>query len=199
MPGPEAVSLIQYEKYLFIGHSELSLITNTTTMLSKTDFIISIQKEIEISKHLYSKIPSDGFDFKPTENQRTTLELLRYLSMCGCASTDVLVHDSDWKLWKPYGEKSATLKGEDFPAAMDEQGAIIIKMIEGIPEGDFHSRIVKHPSGEEMPLGIGLIRMPYSWLVAYRMQLFLYLKQMGIDIGTSNNWRGKDKAPPVAK
>ncbi|HTL80828.1 MAG TPA: hypothetical protein VL651_03940 [Bacteroidia bacterium] len=168
-------------------------------MLSKNDFISSVQKEIDIIKHLYVKIPSDAFDFKPTENQRTTLELLRYLSMCGIASTDVLLHDSDWKLWKPYAERAASMTAEQFCAAMDEQGAEMKKMIEAIPEKDFHSRMVKHPAGEEMLLGIGLIRMPYSWLVAYRMQLFLYLKQLGIDIGTSNNWRGKDRTPPVAK
>lgn len=165
-------------------------------MLSTKDFIASIQKEVDIIKHLYSKIPSNGFDFKPTEGQRSTLELMRYLSMCGSASTHVITNGSDWKLWRPYTEKSLTITPENFCQSMDEQVAEIAATLSKIPEADFHSKMVKHPTGDEMMLGLGLMRMPYTWLVAYRMQLFLYLKQMGVaDLGTSNNWSGKDKAP----
>jgi hypothetical protein len=31
-----------------------------------------------------------------------------------------------------------------------------------------------------------------QWAAAYKMQLFLYIKQMGIKVGTSNVWGGMD-------
>jgi len=169
-------------------------------MISRQHFIDSLLKECDICKHLYEKIPQDAFDFRPSEGQRSMIELLRYLSVCGSASMHVITNGSDWKLWKPYTETAATMSPEGFPAAMDKEAEEMTKMINAIPEEDFLNLEVKHPGGEAMPLGLGMLRMPFSWLVAYRMQLFLYLKQIGVpEIGTSNAWRGKDKTPPVAK
>ena len=170
-------------------------------MISCEDFLQSLLKETRVIRHLFEKIPSDQFNFRPTEKQRSVLELLRYLSVCGCASMHVITHGSDWKtLWKPYMDRSANLEPKDFLAAMDLQDEEMRNMMHAIPEKDFMNLEVKHPTGDMMTLGIGLVRMPFQWLTAYRFQLFLYLKQAGvIDIGTSNAWHGRDRTPPVAK
>jgi hypothetical protein len=169
-------------------------------MISREQFLQSIEKETSIIKHLYEKIPADAFDFRPSEKQRSMIELLRYLSVCACASMHVITNGSDWKTWKPYTDRSAAMEPKDFFAAMDLQLEEITKMLAAIPEEDFLTKEVKHPTGEEMTLGLGLMRMPYTWLVAYRMQLFLYLKQVGVaDLHTSNAWAGRDRTPPVAK
>lgn len=163
-------------------------------MISRQQFLDSLLKECTIIEHLYEKIPTDAFDFRPSEKQRSTLELLRYLAVCGSASMHVMLNGSDWKLWKPYTEQSATMEAKDFPAALALEVAEMTKMLNAIPEEDFLTKEVKHPTGDTMPLGVGLMRMSYSWLVAYRMQLFLYLKQIGItEIGTSNAWAGRDR------
>lgn len=168
-------------------------------MISREQFIESLLKECEICKHLYTKIPADKFEFRPSESQRSKLELLRYLAVCGSASMHVMLHDSDWKLWKPYTDSVSNMTPEEFPAAMDRQAEEMKKMMNSIPEEDFLTKEVKHPTGATMPLGVGLMRMSYSWLVAYRMQLFLYLKQVGVpDLHTSNVWNGVDRKP-VAK
>lgn len=167
---------------------------NSANMVTRQQILDSITKECTIIKHLYSKIPADSFDFRPSEKQRSTTELLRYLAVCGSASMHVMLNGSDWKLWKPYTEKSAELQPEEFTAAMDTQLAEITRMLNAIPEADFFEKEVKHPTGEAMTLGLGIIRMPLSWLTAYRMQLFLYAKQAGAtELGTSNNWMGADR------
>lgn len=167
-------------------------------MLTRNDVLESILKECRISKHLFTKIPEDAFDFKPTENQRTTTGLLRYLSVCGIASLQVMLHDSDWSHWKQYGDVAKEMKPEDFPAAMDKQMAEIEDTFNAIPDSDFQTVMVKHPTGIEMTLGAGILNMTLSWLTAYRMQLFLYAKQSGAhDIGTSNNWSGADRPAKV--
>lgn len=86
------------------------------------------------------------------------------------------------------------MAAENFIEAMETQAAMMKEMLDAIPEDYFMTKDVKHPNGAEMKLGIGLMTMPYAWLVAYRMQLFLYLKQIGVaDIGTSNVWAGADR------
>lgn len=163
-------------------------------MITRQQALDSILQECEIIKHLYTKIPADAFDFRPTEGQRSTLELLRYLAICGSAPLHVMLNDSDWKTWKPYTESVQQMTAEEFPAAMEKQKEEITRMINSIPEEDFATKEVKRPTGEVMTLGLGIIRMPLSWLTAYRMQLFLYAKQSGApDLATSNNWSGMDR------
>jgi hypothetical protein len=169
-------------------------------MISREQFLVSLQKECSIINHLYEKIPTGAFEYRPSEKQRSMIDLLRYLAVCGSASMHVMLNGSDWKLWKPYTESSVAMEAKDFPMAMAHQFDEMSIMLTSIPEDDFLTKEVKHPTGELMPLGVGLMRMSYSWLVAYRMQLFLYLKQVGVmDIGTSNAWAGRDRTPPVAK
>jgi hypothetical protein len=163
-------------------------------MISRKHYLDTVLRELHIIRHLSTKIPADAYDFRPSQNQRSMLELLRYLSVCGSASLHVMLHDSDWKLWKPYTESAVAMTPEEFTAALDKQETAIIQMVTAIPEEDFFNREVKNPMGVVMPLGAGLISMTLSWLTAYRMQLFLYLKQCGVaEIGTSNCWGGEDR------
>lgn len=169
-------------------------------MISRQDLIDNLTRECSICSHLYTKIPDTAFDFRPTAGQRSTLELMRYLSICGIAPLHIMLNGSDWSQWKSFGEKSAALVAADFPAAMAQQADDMRKMFDRISDDQFLSLEVKHPRGEVMKLGTGIVRMPLSWLVAYRMQLFLYAKQSGAqDIGTSNNWSGIDRPAPAQK
>ena len=163
-------------------------------MLTRNDIREAILKECRISKHLFTKIPEGMYDYKPTENQRSMTGLLRYLSVCGIASLQVMLHNSDWGQWKVYGDAAKEMKPEDFPEAMDKQMAEMERVFDAIPDADFQEVKVKHPTGTEMTLGAGILNMTLSWLTAYRMQLFLYAKQAGAhEIGTSNNWTGVDR------
>ncbi|CAN5203152.1 hypothetical protein BH09BAC5_BH09BAC5_13710 [soil metagenome] len=163
-------------------------------MISREQFLDSLLNECSIINHLAEKIPADTYDFRPSEKQRSMLELLRYLSVCGSASMFVITKESDWKTWKPFTDRSLNMQPENFAAEMELQAAEMTQMMAAIPEEDFLNKEVKHPTGSLMPLGVGLMQMSYSWLVAYRMQLFLYLKMVGVtDIGTSNAWAGRDR------
>lgn len=190
--------LRRYESLLFTNVYSHSYIRahsfHTQNMINRQQFLECVLSECNISKHLFSKIQADAYDFRPTENQRSTSELLRYLAVCGSASMHVMLNNSDWKTWKPYTERISEMKPEDFPAAMDAQMAEITRMINSVAEEDFTAKEAKNPMGETMTLGLGLIRMTLGWLTAYRMQLFLYAKQSGApEIGTSNNWAGTDR------
>ncbi len=41
-------------------------------------------------------------------------------------------------------------------------------------------------------LGLAILNGPLKWLTAYKLQLFLYAKACGAEIGTANAWAGMD-------
>jgi hypothetical protein len=52
-------------------------------VLSKSGLIAALQNEEHILLHLASKIDRTQLDYRPTPKQRSTIELLRYLSLMG--------------------------------------------------------------------------------------------------------------------
>ena len=54
-------------------------------VLTKSELIASLQNEVRILLHLASKIDRAKVDYRPTPKQRSTIELLKYLSMMGPA------------------------------------------------------------------------------------------------------------------
>lgn len=161
-------------------------------MVTKAQILSSMQRECDVCVHLHGKIPPGGMDFRLTPAQRSTRELLRYLSHIGIAATRCMVAGS----WAPYGPleaRAASLEPADFPAAMARQKAEIAAELERVSEGDLQSKSFTLPWGTTVPLGQALLELAYACLVAYRMQLFLHAKAAGnAAISTANCWGGID-------
>ena len=52
-------------------------------VMSKSELLTALQTEVRIVLHLATKIDRTRLDYRPTPKQRSTIELLRYLSMMG--------------------------------------------------------------------------------------------------------------------
>ena len=52
-------------------------------VLTKSELVSSLQHEVRILLHLASKIDRAQLDYRPTPKQRSTIELLQYLSIMG--------------------------------------------------------------------------------------------------------------------
>src|SRR5688500_8118955 len=52
-----------------------------TMVLTKSELIASLQNEVRILRHLAGKVDRARLDYRPTPKQRSTIELLKYLSM----------------------------------------------------------------------------------------------------------------------
>jgi len=52
-------------------------------VLTKAELIALPRKEVRLLLHLTTKIDPDMLDYRPTPKQRSTLELLRYLTTSG--------------------------------------------------------------------------------------------------------------------
>ncbi len=161
-------------------------------MITKQQFIDAVLEEIRIIKHLFGKIPVGKFDYKPTEKQRTTLELLRYLSvMGGLAVRGIRAGDS--KIIMQEHGKPNTLNPEEFLAAMDKQAAEIKATISAMTDAELNEAIDLWNDGTKEARSLALLRLVLEAYVMYKMQLFLYIKASGnTAIGTSNLWSGED-------
>lgn len=161
-------------------------------MLSVPQFLSIVDEETKILKHLHGKLPKTSADYRPTDGQRSTIELMRYLSMCGIAGTQAML-DGHWDSYDGLKSRADAMTWDEFPAALDRQGAEIRNALQAIPEGDYMTRETKYLTGEMFPLGLALVMAPLRWLSAYRLQLFLYAKAAGLtELGTANAWAGRD-------
>jgi hypothetical protein len=164
-------------------------------MITKNDILESIRHESNVCKHLAGKLTEGSLEYRPTPGQRSTLELLRYLSVAGIAATRSMVA-KDWSIWGTYKPRAEAMTAEEFPALMDQQMEELTAFLDTIDDEAFHTQIVKLPTGHEMPVDAGLVNSVLKWFAAYKMQLFLYAKSTGSEnITTYDCWAGIDTPP----
>jgi hypothetical protein len=164
-------------------------------MITKNDILESIRHEINICNHLYGKLTEDSLEYRPTPGQRSTIELLRYLSVIGIAATRSMI-EKDWSVWGTYKARAEQMSAEQFPAMMDLQMDEIAAYVNGLSDEEFNTGTLKTPMGQEVAIDFGLVSTVLKWLTAYKMQLFLYAKATGSqNLTTSNCWAGVDMPP----
>lgn len=164
-------------------------------MITRDQLVAMMSRECDLCVHLHSKIPPGSMDFRFTPPQRSTAELLRYLSFIGLGAVRSMAAGN----WEPYvalDKEAAKLDPKDFPAAMARQKAALRAALAEISDDDFRRKSFAQPWGVTVPLGQAIVELGYASLVAYRMQLFLHAKAAGnASIGTSNCWGGMDEPP----
>ncbi len=164
-------------------------------MIPRTALIDAIAHETKVCIHLHGKLtalPPEAFEYRPTEKQRSTLELMRYLGTC-VSGPFISMLKEDWSEYGAREEAIAEMTPEEFPEVMERQLAEFREVLEGVDDEILAEQIVKAPGAGEMPLGPAIMRTSYAWLVAYRHELFLRTKGAGnTEINTANNWGGVD-------
>jgi hypothetical protein len=164
-------------------------------VLSKAELVGLLQNEVRILLHLASKIDRAKLDYRPTPKQRSTLDLVRYLSMMGPALvTAVKQGNFDPPAWT-VDEKAAEARDFDQAvAAIAAQSATYPKLLADVTDADL--RVEVSLFGEPAaPRGVQFVNLLFASCVAYRTQLFLYLKACGREeLNTWNLWSGID--PP---
>ncbi len=162
-------------------------------MFSENQYTDSVKFETNVCKHLYSKISKEIQDYRPTEGQRTMLELLQYLTTCVQTPMGCLI-SRDWSKISESLEKIKEISFDDFCSAMDAQVKKMEELLSDFSEDDYSVRMAMLPTGQEIILGAALVNFPLKFITAYRMQLFLYLKASGNnELNTMNCWFGMDQ------
>lgn len=163
-------------------------------MITKEQYLDSLALEVNIIKHLAEKIQPEQLSHKPTEAQRSLTELMHYLTYILIAGTDGAV-TGDADAWKKYTDApAATL--ENFSTLMDEEMEKVKSLISPLSPDELKEEVKVWGRNQSKALHLlGLLKIA----TAYKMQLFLYMKQSGTtNISTSNLWAGMDTPPKVA-
>ena len=90
-------------------------------MYTKKDLIASLETEVRIIKHLASQLGEDHYEFKPTDSQRTVLELLQYLSFVAGTQTRAII-EGDVEVFKNNAFAAKSLTADEFEAKMERFG-----------------------------------------------------------------------------
>lgn len=160
-------------------------------MLTKHQLKNLLAHETNVIKHLAASLPAGSDDWKPTENQRSVLDLLRYMTLMGETMAVWLV-SGNFDHTAALNERAKTITRAHFADAMDAQLEKINDVLDELDLEGADERMVNAPWQEEMPFSELLIRSLHSMYSAYRMQLFLYAKGAGNhELSTFDCWLGR--------
>jgi hypothetical protein len=162
-------------------------------MLSKSEFLAALKRETKILTHLASKLEAKHLDFRFSPPQRSTLELLQYLTINLEAGTTYFVTGS-WDHWEGMAERAKAVDLAGFAKALKKQESAVAKLLKPISDKAFTTKKVKPVSGKgSVVLSQALFEGTLTWAIGYRMQLFLQAKAAGLaGLNSGNLWAGKD-------
>jgi hypothetical protein len=165
-------------------------------VLTKSELIVCLQEEVRVLLHLAGKIDRAQLDYRPTPKQRSTLELLKYLSFMGPALVRAAAQGTfDPAVWTAEEEAAQRRDFDQTLAALAAQKDTYADLIGALSDADFRTEIQLW--GPRMSRGVFIVTSVLSGCAAYRTQIFLYLKACGREeLTTWNLWRGMD-APPA--
>jgi hypothetical protein len=166
-------------------------------IITKSELLASLQKEVRILLHLASKVDQSQLDYRPTPKQRSTIELLQYLSYMGPSMLRYGKGEQlDRDAWADIVKTVASRGFDETLAAIEAQGDTYAALLADMDDAAFRAEVTGF-DGAKTSCGSFIINHVVAQCAAYRTQLFLYLKACGHEeLQTSNLWVGVD--PPVA-
>lgn len=130
-------------------------------------------------------------DYRPSDKQRTMLELMQYLGHI--FATGVAVNIAGGVGYKELSEEAPVVTLENFDEVMKQQADFVKEQIDGLTDDELVQSFTVF--GRTATLAEHLHAV-MKWTVAYKMQLFLYIKANGNHhLSTMNLWAGVDAAP----
>lgn len=160
-------------------------------MSAKQAILDAMIRECKSCIHLATYLTPQSLEYRPSPKQRSTLELLRYLRVCGIA-TAVSVIDGNWDRYEEYEKKAETMTAAQFEPEMREQIRQLQQLFQEVSDSDWNTKTSKAPWGATLDMTHAMIELPLKFLTAYRMQLFLYAKTAKPELTTKENWGGAD-------
>ena len=166
-------------------------------VLTASELIGALQHEVRVLSHLVSKVDPAQLEYRPTPKQRSTLELLRYLSMMGPTMIRFAMKkpgDDMNAIWGAAAKEAEGRNLEQLAAAIAAQGDEYAALLGPLTDADYRAEFDGFTG--KTTLGPFLVNLVLGGHAAYRMQLFCYLKSGGReDLVTSNLWAGMDPQP----
>jgi hypothetical protein len=164
-------------------------------VLTQNELVGALQHEVNVLQHLCTKVEPSMLDYRPTPKQRSTMELLQYLSVMGPVLVkSALAGGFQQDEWVARAQASAAMNFDQLKAALATHADEYKKLLANVPDDAFRKDIEMF--GNKQTVGSFIVSLVLGGAAAYRTQLFCYLKACGRDeLGTANLWRGVDPAP----
>lgn len=165
-------------------------------VLTKEELIGLLQHEVRILLHLCGKVQPEMVEFRPTPKQRSTIELLRYLTIMG----RILVPSVKGGVFlrEEWGAASAEADAKDLDSvvkALEGLAPFYAESLSAFTDEELRGDVDLFGMGQAMSRGAVLVNLVLGGHAAYRTQLFCYLKSCGRDeLNTMNLWAGVDAA-----
>ncbi|MGE3110156.1 MAG: hypothetical protein AB7I13_17955 [Vicinamibacterales bacterium] len=164
-------------------------------VLTKSELIATLQNEVRVLQHLITKIDPSMLAYRPTPKQRSTLELLQYLTIMGPQLIMAAKKGSfDIEGWGAAVKEANARDFAQTTAALAAQRDVYASLLGDMTDADFRTEVEMFTG--KTSRGQFIVNMVIGGHAAYRTQLFLYLKSCGREeLGTSNLWGGMDPQP----
>ena len=164
-------------------------------MLSKNDVRDSLVHEYRVIKQLVGKLPEDSADFRISPEQRSTVELARYLTLLAPG----IVHagnDNGFQWLGENSEKVGELSLAEIPAHLDGAIAEVEHLFGEMSEEDFENRKVSIEGMGDWTMKTWLLNTACKFVPAYKLMLFNHAKAAGnTGIDTWDAWMDTGDAP----
>ena len=166
-------------------------------VLTASELLGSLQTEVRILLHLAGKVDRAKLDYRPTPKQRSTLELLKYLTIMGPELVKAAKAGGfDPAVWTEAQKTAEARNFDQTLAAIGAQSDLYAKLLGDMTDADFRDTIDMF--GTKTTRGAFVVSLVLCGCAAYRTQLFLYLKACGREeLGTMNLWAGVDPPAPA--
>ena len=165
-------------------------------VLNREELTFMVREEARVLLHLLSKIEPSMLEYRPTDKQRSLLELTRYLATFGPANlygatADQFSMDSWRENWNREQSRVAEMDLDGLKSAIAEFPDAFEARVKEISDEQLRETI--EVFGSRASRGAWLVRLLVQHYAAYKMQLFLYLKSAGREeLNTFNLWMGVD-------
>jgi hypothetical protein len=136
-------------------------------------------------------------DYRPSAKQRSTLELLKYLTIMGPELIKAAQAGKfDPPTWTAAEKEAAARDFDQTVAAIAAQADTYPALLANMSDADLRGEIEMF--GSKTSRGAFITNLVLCGCAAYRTQLFLYLKACGREeLSTMNLWAGMDAPAPV--
>lgn len=164
-------------------------------VLTKTELIALLHKEVRILQHLITKIEPAMLDYRPTPKQRSTIELLKYLTNMGPTLVRYAKGQPlDAAAMNTAIEVANARSFDETVTTLAAHADLYVELLADMSDDDFRGETAGF-DGLPVTRGQFMAFHVLGQCAAYRTQLFLYLKACGREeLNTMNLWLGMDGA-----
>ena len=161
--------------------------------MTKNDFSQLVMESFRPAEKLIGMVPADKLDWRPGPTFLSTGQVLCHLSDGVGGGLEMLVNNK----WPSMEEMESGMKLENMPACgvqealskMEKDKTILRKTLDGMSEEDFTNRVFSVPWGWKAKMEIMSINF-LGHFNNHKMQLFMYLKLLGLPVNTESLYGG---------